>query len=141
MVSRASVGTCVHRGSSPLSTRNREHIVQVQISTRRGELSQATQEKITKKLEKLQRFFDRITAVDVTVDLTKADEPIIDVRVSAESANDFLARDSSKDMFGSLDAIIAKLEQQIKKYKEKIQNHSRPSVAEATAVAAEDVPE
>ena len=111
--------------------------MQVRISTRRGELSQATQEKITKKVEKLQRFFERLTAIDVTVDLTRAEEPVIEVLVSAEQANDFVAKDSSKDMFGSLDTIIAKLEQQIKKYKEKIQNHNRPGTAAIAAAGAE----
>ncbi len=103
--------------------------MQVRISTRHGELSQATQEKITTKVEKLQRYFERLTSIDVTVDLTKADEPVIEVLVSAEHKNDFVAKDSSKDMFGSLDTIISKLEQQIKKYKEKIQNHGRPGAA------------
>ena len=111
--------------------------MQVRISTRRGELSQATQEKITKKVEKLQRFFERLTSIDVTVDLTKADEPTIEVLVSAEHKNDFVAKDSSKDMFGSLDTIIAKLGQQIKKYKEKIQNHNRPGAADVSVSATE----
>ena len=115
--------------------------MQVRISTRRGDLSQATQDKITKKVEKLQKFFDRLTSVDVTVDLTKADEPTLEVVTSAEHAGSFVARDSSKDLFGSLDAIITKLEQQIKKYKEKIQDHSRPGIAAATASVLEAVPE
>ena len=120
---------------------NREHLVQVQISTRRGELSQATQEKIAKKIEKLKRFFERLTAVDVTVDLTKADEPTIEVVVSVEHQNNFVARDSSKDMFGSIDTIISKLEQQIKKHKEKIQNHHRLGTAAASVAVTEANPE
>ena len=103
--------------------------MQVRISTRRGDLSQATQEKITQKVEKLQRYFERLTSIDVTVDLAKPDEPSIEVVVSAVNTNDFVAKDSSKDMFGSLDAIIAKLEQQIKKHKEKVTNHDRPGAA------------
>ena len=115
--------------------------MQVRISTRRGDLSQATQEKITKKLEKLQRYFERLTSVDVTVDLTKADEPTIEVVVSAEPKTNFVARDSSKDMFGSLDTIIGKLEQQVKKYKEKIQSHHRSGTAASSAAATEVVEE
>ena len=115
--------------------------MQVQISTRHGELSQATQDKIKKKAEKLQRYFERLTSIDVTVDLTKADEPTIEVVVSAEHANDFVAKDSSKDMFGSLDTILTKLEHQIKKYKEKIQNHNRLGTAAASATVTETNPE
>ena len=103
--------------------------MQIRISTRRGDLSQATQEKITQKVEKLKRFFERLTSIDVTVDLAKPDEPTIEVVVSAANTSDFVAKESSKDMFGSLDAIITKLEQQIKKHKEKITNHDRPGAA------------
>lgn len=99
--------------------------MQINISTRRGELAQATQEKIIQKVEKLTRYFERLISIEVIVDLSKADEPKIDVLVSAEHDSDFVASDTSRDMFGSLDIVIAKLEQQIKKYKEKIQNHGR----------------
>lgn len=100
--------------------------MQVRISTRHGEISEATREKITKKVEKLQRYFERLMSIDVTVDLEKADEPNIEVVATAEHKNDFVAAHRSKDMFGSLDQVITKLESQIKKYKEKIQDHGRP---------------
>ncbi len=103
--------------------------MQIQISARHGDLSDATREKIAKKAEKLQRYFERLTSIDVTVDLSKADEPKIEVVASAEHKNDFVAQHQSKDMFGSLDMVISKLEQQIKKYKEKIQDHNRPGAA------------
>ncbi len=99
--------------------------MQIRISTRHGEISVATQEKIRQKVEKLQRFFERLMSIDVTVDLEKADEPNIEVLVTAEHKQDFVANHRSDDMFGSVDKVIAKLEQQIKKYKEKIQDHNR----------------
>ena len=99
--------------------------MQVRISTRHGELSAATQDKIRQKVEKLHRYFERLMSIDVTVDLEKADEPDIEIIASAEHKNDFIANHQSKDMFGSVDKVVAKLEQQIKKYKEKIQDHNR----------------
>lgn len=104
--------------------------MQVRISTRHGEISEATREKIAKKVEKLQRYFERLMSIDVTVDLEKEDEPNIEVIATAEHKNDFVAAHRSKDMFGSLDQVIAKLESQIKKYKEKIQNHNRPGAVD-----------
>lgn len=100
--------------------------MQVKVSTRHGTISDATKEKIEKKFQKLERFFERLTSIEVTVDLAKADEPIIEAIVSAEHKSDFVASHTSKDMFGSVDQVITKLEQQIKKYKEKIQDHNRP---------------
>ena len=99
--------------------------MQVTISTRHGEISEATKEKIIQKVEKLQRFFDRLTAVDVTVNLDKADEPSIEVAVKSEKRDDFVASYQSNDMFGSVDQVIAKLEQQIKKHKEKLRERGK----------------
>ncbi len=99
--------------------------MQIRISTRHGEISKATQDKIWQKVEKLQRFFERLMSIDVTVDLEKADEPDIEVIATVEHKHEFVANHRSNDMFGSVDKVVAKLEQQIKKYKEKIQDHNR----------------
>jgi putative sigma-54 modulation protein len=99
--------------------------MQINISTRHGDLSDASKEKITQKVEKIQRFFDRLTSVDVTVDLSKADEPNIEVVVKSERRDDFVASYQSNDMFGSLDQIVTKLEQQIKKHKERLHERGR----------------
>ena len=99
--------------------------MQINISTRHGDISDATKEKITQKVEKIQRFFERLTSVDVTVDLEKADEPNIDVVVRSEKREDFVASYRSNDLFGSLDQIVSKLEQQIKKHKEKLKERGK----------------
>lgn len=99
--------------------------MQVNISVRHGDLSDVTQAKIRSKVEKLDRLFDRLTSVDVTVDLEKADTPRIDLVVSAEHKNDFVATYTSNDLFGCLDQVIHKVEPQIRKYKERIQSHGR----------------
>ena len=99
--------------------------MQITISTRHGDISEATKEKITQKVEKLQRFFDRLTSVDVTVNLDKVDEPSIEVAVRSEKRQDFVASYQSDDMFGSVDQVIAKLEQQIKKHKEKLKERGK----------------
>ena len=99
--------------------------MQITISTRHGALSDATKEQITQKLEKLSRFFERLTSVDVTVDLSKADEPNIEITVKSEKRDDFVASYRSDDMFGAVDQVVAKLEQQIKKHKEKLKERGK----------------
>jgi len=99
--------------------------MQINISTRHGEISDATKEKITQKVEKLKRFFDRLTSIDVTVDLDKADEPNIEVAVRPEKRDDFVASYQSNDLFGAVDQVVAKLEQQIKKHKEKLKERGK----------------
>jgi putative sigma-54 modulation protein len=99
--------------------------VQVNISARHGHLSDATREKITAKVEKLARLFERLQAIEVTVDLEHEQTPTVDVRISAEHKHDFVATEQSANLMAALDGVIHKLEQQLRKYKEKVQERHR----------------
>jgi putative sigma-54 modulation protein len=103
--------------------------VQVQVSTRHGHLSEASQTRIKSKAEKLLRIFDRLTAIEIIVDLTDSNAPRVDGKVSAEHKHDFVAHDQSDEMMTSLDAVLHRLEQQLRKYKEKVQERHRSSDA------------
>src|SRR5262245_4374057 len=114
--------------------------VQVKISARHGHLSDASQERITAKAEKLLRIFDRLTLIEITVDLKDSDSPRVDAQVSAEHKHDFVAHDQSDNLMGSIDTVLHKLEQQLRKYKEKVQERHRDSDArrQGAAPASED---
>ena len=99
--------------------------MQIKISARHGTLSDATQTKIREKVEKLTRFYERITAIEVTVNLEHRDMPAVDVRVSAEHINDFVAREQGEELMNAMDTVVHKLEQQIRKHKEKVQDRHR----------------
>ena len=103
--------------------------MQVSISARHGHLSEATQEKIAAKAERLARLFDRLTSIEVTVDLENEDMPGVDINVSAEHKHDFVATDRTNSLMASLDGAIHKIEQQLRKYKEKVlDRHRQPGV-------------
>ena len=65
--------------------------MQINISTRHGHLSAETRDKMSAKLGKLGRFHERVSAVNVTVDLEHPDSPRVELRVSVEHAADFIA--------------------------------------------------
>ena len=65
--------------------------MQTTISARHGHLSQASQEKITEKVEVVRKFFDRLTAIGVTVDLEHRERPSVELRVRAEHHDEFVA--------------------------------------------------
>ncbi|MGL4942292.1 MAG: ribosome hibernation-promoting factor, HPF/YfiA family [Thermoguttaceae bacterium] len=94
--------------------------MQIAISARHGHLSEVTQEKIREKVSKVTRFFDRLTGIEVIVDLSKPEEPNMELKVTAEHSHEFVAAHQSADMFGSLDQAIHKVEHQIKKHKERL---------------------
>lgn len=119
--------------------------MQINVTTRHGRLNESKQEKLTAKAEKLLRFFERLTSIDVVVDLKDADHPRVDVNVSAEHKHDFVAHCQSDNLLGAADAAFAKVEQQLRRYKEKVQGRHRdgapkrlePEQLEPGAVAEE----
>jgi putative sigma-54 modulation protein len=98
--------------------------VQIKISARHGHLTQETQEHIREKAGKLLHFFQRLTMIEVLVDL-KDDDKFVEFLVSAEHKHDFVASERHKDLLAAVDLVLDKLERQIRKYKEKVQDHRR----------------
>ena len=101
--------------------------MQIEISTRHGHLSEASQERIKAKAEKLLKIFDRLTAIEIIIDLTDSPNSRVDLKVSAEHKHDFVAHHESDNLMGSVDAVMHRLEQQLRKYKEKVQERHRSS--------------
>ncbi len=100
--------------------------MQINISTRHGHLSQASQDKIGEKVGKLTRLYERITGVDVVCDVEHEDSPQVEIRVSAELHDDFVATENSGNLMAAIDSAVHKLEQQIRKHKEKLKGHRTP---------------
>ncbi len=100
------------------------HLVPINISTRHGHISDETQAKIVEKLEKLPRYYDRITGMELTIDLEHRDAPQLDLRVSAKDKHVFLATETG-ELLASIDLLVEKLENQVRKHKEKVQDRHR----------------
>lgn len=97
--------------------------VQITISARHGHLSPSTQEKITEKVESVRKFLDRITAIQVTVDLEHRDQPSVELRISAEHHDEFVAVDQADTVLAALDSVIDKVENQLRRFKERLKEH------------------
>ncbi len=110
--------------------------MQIRISARHGQLSEASREKITAKVAKLERYFERLTAIEVTVNLERAEAPSVELLVSAEHKHDFVATDRAANMLTAVESVVHKVEQQIRKYKERIQGHRFASPGQLAAEAA-----
>jgi putative sigma-54 modulation protein len=99
--------------------------VQIKIAARHGHLSEAAQQMIRDRASKLTQFFDRLTIIEVTVDLGTDLAKSVEVLASAEHKHDFVARESHAELQVALDQAVHKLERQLTRYKEKIQDHRR----------------
>ena len=112
--------------------------MQIKISARHGHLNDEIQEHIRDKAGKLLHFFQRLMMIEVLVDL-QSDEKMVEFLVSAEHKHDFVASAHDKDLLAAVDLVLAKLEGQIRKYKEKVQDHRRtPSIGDVPGGRAAD---
>jgi putative sigma-54 modulation protein len=114
--------------------------VQIKISTRHGHLDDETQQFIRDKAQKLLHFFQRLTVIEVTVDL-KEEAKLVEFVVAAEHKHDFVARERNHDLLAAVDLVLDKLALQLRRYKEKIQDRRRtPSTGEVTGASAQEGP-
>ena len=94
----------------------------VQINSRHGTLSEATRERIREKVEGLSRFIERVTSIDVLVELEKPDRPTVELVVSTELKHDFRAVYSSDDPWLRRPG-RCQVDQQMRKFKDKLTDH------------------
>jgi putative sigma-54 modulation protein len=99
--------------------------VQISVSVRHGHLSEASQEKLKAKAEKFGRIFERIMAIELVVDLSDEQSPQVGINVSAEHKHDFVAHAQADSLLSAFDSAQSKIETQLRKYKEKVQERHR----------------
>jgi putative sigma-54 modulation protein len=99
--------------------------VQVKISVRHGTLSEETHQMIREKAEKLLHYFERLTLIEVTVDMGKNGDKGVEFVVQAEHKHNIVGADRHHNLMAAVDLAMTKLEAQIRRYKEKIQDHRR----------------
>lgn len=110
--------------TAKLLGRRGSHLVEVAISARHGVLHETDHDYIDKKLPRLSHLFGRLHSVKVTIDFQKTN-PKVEVLVSAEHKHDFVAAESAPHVKEAFDLALDKMEAQLRKYKEKLQEHHR----------------
>jgi putative sigma-54 modulation protein len=98
--------------------------VQVAITCRHGHLKPDVYEVISTKSEKLLTYFERVSAIQVTIDFD-GDLVKAEILVDAEHKHNFVSHDSGESVLPTFDSALHKMEQQLRKYKQKLQDHRR----------------
>lgn len=96
--------------------------MQIKVSARHGHLTDDAAQEIRKKAEKLHHYFDRLSMIEVTVDLGDKIYKRVEFLVDAEHKHDFVARDQHEELMAAVDLAVDRIKHQIHKYKEKIQD-------------------
>ncbi|MES2792163.1 MAG: ribosome-associated translation inhibitor RaiA [Planctomycetota bacterium] len=108
--------------------------MQVAVTCKHGTISSEVQEHLRAKSEKLLTYFERVTAISVTVSFDKS-RCRVEILVDAEHKHDFVAHDEGDNVTATFDSVLHKMEQQIRKYKEKLQDHRGDATIRGAAPA------
>ncbi|ARG98197.1 ribosome hibernation-promoting factor, HPF/YfiA family [Legionella micdadei] len=95
--------------------------MQINFTGHNIEITPALRSYAEDKLNKLEKHFDKITSIHVIFDVQKLNQ-IVEASIMV-AKGELHARSESEDMYASIDALIDKLDRQLIKHKEKLQNH------------------
>jgi len=97
--------------------------MQINLSGHHVDITDSMRDYVNAKMERLERHFDNVTDIHVVLGVEK-------LRHKAEatlhlSGNNLFAESIEEDMYAAIDALVDKLDRQVKKHKEKTTNHHR----------------
>jgi putative sigma-54 modulation protein len=97
--------------------------MQINLSGHHVDLTTPLREYVNSKMERLERHFDHVTDAHVVLSVEK-------LRHKAEatmhiSGGDIFAEAVEENMYAAIDALVDKLDRQLKKHKEKTTDHHR----------------
>jgi len=85
------------------------------------EMTEALKSYVENRLEKLQSHYDRVTNADIVLSVEKH-RHIAEMTLHANGSR-IHGKESSTDMYASVDAVLDKIDKQIRKFKERISRY------------------
>lgn len=104
------------------------HTMRITMTGRHMEMTDALRAYIENALQKLRTHFDRVIDVDVVLAVEKY-RHIAEINLHANGIR-IHGKESSSDMYASVDAVMDKLDKQIRKFKDRIRKHQPRSAKE-----------
>jgi putative sigma-54 modulation protein len=92
--------------------------MQINVSGHHVEVTSALRDYVVNKLSRLERHFDNISIINVTLKVEKPHQKV-EAKVNVSGAEIF-AQSESQDMYTAIDLLADKLDRQVLKHKEKL---------------------
>ncbi len=103
--------------------------MQLSITGQHINITPALRDYVDSKLERLERHFENVTDIHCVLSVEKTRHKAeATVQVSGTT---LFADEVQEDMYAAIDGLIDKLDRQVKKHKEKLQNHHARDVQKA----------
>ena len=95
----------------------------LQVSGHHLEITPALRDYVSSKLERITRHFDNVIEVGVILSVDKLNQKA-EVTVHL-AGKDVYVESVDEDLYAAVDGLVDKLERQVQKYKQKLQDHHR----------------
>jgi putative sigma-54 modulation protein len=104
---------------------NDEGIMQVTVTGRHMGVSDALRQYCLEKAERLPRFLDRILSIEVVLE-GRDGVHTAEIIVHSAGSPPFVATEQHADAYAAVDLLIDKIEEQLRRYKERHRNRKHP---------------
>lgn len=97
--------------------------MQISVTFRRTDSSQALKDYAVKKLTKLKKYLNASFEANVILSVSK-NKHCASVNISSNNGINIQGEERNENMYSAIDVVTAKLERQIKKHREKLRNYT-----------------
>ena len=101
----------------------------ITVNARHMDITEAIRGHAHEKAQKLQRYYDRIMSIEVIIDI-EGGTPMVEVVLTAPHNTTFVARHRGEDMYGCIDNAVHKVEEQLRRHKDRLRDHKGSVSAE-----------
>ncbi len=107
--------------------------MQLSVTFRHMDTSEALKEYAKEKVERITKYFPDPIKAHVVLACDRGYNHEADVVITLHNGILIKGEEVTEDMYSSIDLVMAKIERQVRRYKEKIRNH-RPTLPEALEI-------
>lgn len=97
--------------------------MQLSVTFRQMEATDALKDYARERMERIKKYFPDPIAVHVVMSTERGYKHRVDVTMQLHNGLTVAGREASDSMFSSIDLVIAKIERQVRRYKEKLRTH------------------
>ena len=98
--------------------------MQISITFRNMESTDALKEYANKKIGKLKKYLNSSFEAKVNLSVDKKNQHMASVNLYSNTGINIQGEETTKDMYSSIDLVVSKLERQIKKHRQKLRTYS-----------------
>lgn len=96
--------------------------MKISVTSRHMDMPEDFRQRVLEKVEKLERYYDRIQTVEVTLD-HEADQVTVEILAVANHKTQFVATAKDGDITVAVDQCLHKISEQIRRHKDKVRDH------------------